>query len=95
MRKYAIIALSLAVLSAASCSVREGMPSGKGLLTVSLSSDITADAVVVKGEAGAPNPAFSLEITPKGGGQSIKVADYRTLSDPAYRQLYSACLLRH
>ena len=80
MRKYAIIALSLAVLSAASCSVREGMPSGKGLLTVSLSSDITADAVVVKGEAGAPNPAFSLEITPKGGGQSIKVADYRTLS---------------
>ena len=46
-----------------------------------LSADL-AVTPVVKAEAGEPDPAFALQIVPAGGGETIRVADYRTLAAP-------------
>lgn len=74
--KYCLLAL----LSVLACSREANQPQGKGFLSVRLSADMTVTPVT-KAEAGEPDPAFSLEITPVQGGETIQVADYRSLSD--------------
>lgn len=78
MRRLTIILSALALLAAAACSNREQQPLQEGLLTVTLTSDIEA-IPMVKSQAGAPVQAFSLEVTPSDGGESVVVEDYLTL----------------
>lgn len=70
----------LAVLVLIACTREADQPQEKGFLSVRLSADL-AVTPVVKAEAGEPDPAFSLEITPVQGGETVQVADYRTLAD--------------
>ena len=70
----------LTLLALIACTREADQPQGKGFLSVRLSADL-AVTPVVKGEAGEPDPAFSLEITPVLGGETVQVADYRTLAD--------------
>ena len=74
--RYCLVAL-LAVMA---CTREADQPQEKGFLSVRLSADL-AVTPVVKAEAGEPDPAFSLEITPVQGGETVQVADYRTLAD--------------
>ena len=73
--KYCLVAL----LALVACSREADLPEGTGYLSVRLAADL-AVTPVVKAEAGEPDPAFSLEIIPAGGGEKVTVADYRTLS---------------
>lgn len=75
--QFSLFAL-LAVLTA--CSREAEQSQERGFLSVCLSADL-AVTPAVKGEAGEPNPAFSLEITPLQGGETVRVADYRALAD--------------
>ena len=70
----------LAVLALIACTREADLPQEKGFLSVRLSADL-AVTPVVKAEAGEPDPAFALQIVPAGGGETIRVADYRTLAD--------------
>ncbi|MBO4633752.1 MAG: PCMD domain-containing protein [Bacteroidales bacterium] len=79
-----VLSVLLVLLAAAACSNREQLPLQEGFLTVSLSPDIET-VPMVKGQAGAPVQTFSLEVTPKGGGQSVVVEDYRTLAGSPLR----------
>ena len=77
--KYCIFAL----LALFACTREQDLSQGTGYLTVRLGTDLSVTPVV-KAEAdeikaGEPDPAFSLEITPTGGGETTQVADYRTL----------------
>ena len=71
----------LAVLALIACTREADQPQEKGFLSVRLSADL-AVTPVVKAEAGEPDPAFALQIVPAGGGETIRVADYRTLAVP-------------
>ena len=71
----------LAVLALIACTREADLPQEKGFLSVRLSADL-AVTPVVKAEAGEPDPAFALQIVPAGGGETIRVADYRTLAAP-------------
>lgn len=73
--RYCLIAL----LALAACTREVDLPQGKGYLSVRLAADL-AVTPVVKAEAGEPDPAFSLEIIPAGEGETVTVADCRTLS---------------
>ena len=73
--RYCLVAL----LALVACTREADLPQGTGYLTVRLDSDLEVTPVV-KAEAGEPDPAFSLEIIPAGEGETVKVADYRTLS---------------
>ena len=84
MRKLTTILSVLALLAAAACSRQEQQPVQEGFLTVSLSPDIETTPMV-KSQAGKPAQTFSLEITPKGGGQSVVVEDYLTLAETPLR----------
>ena len=84
MRRLTTILSALALLAAAACSNREQQPSQEGFLTVNLSPDIET-VPMVKSQAGEPVGTFSLEVTPKGGGQSVVVEDYRTLAGSPLR----------
>ncbi len=75
--KYCIFAL----LALFACTREQDLSQGTGYLTVRLGTDLSVTPVV-KAEAGEPDPAFSLEITPSAGGETIWVDDYRTLTDP-------------
>jgi hypothetical protein len=70
----------LALLALIACTREVDRPQGKGFLSVRLSADL-AVTPVVKAEAGEPVSAFSLEITPVLGGETVQVADYQTLAD--------------
>ena len=74
--RYCLVAL-LALLA---CTREATLSQGEGYLSVRLGTDL-AVTPVVKAEAGEPDPAFSLEIIPVKGGETIQVADYRTLAD--------------
>lgn len=74
--RYCLVAL-LALLA---CTREATLSQGEGYLSVRLGTDL-AVTPVVKAEAGEPDPAFSLEIIPVKGGETIQVADYRTLTD--------------
>ena len=74
--KYCLIAL----VALAACTREMDRSQGKGFLSVRLGTDLSVTPVV-KAEAGEPDPAFSLEIIPVKGGETIQVADYRTLAD--------------
>ena len=74
--RYCLVAL-LALLA---CTREANLSQGEGYLSVRLGTDL-AVTPVVKAEAGEPDPAFSLEIIPVKGGETIQVADYRTLAD--------------
>ena len=69
-----------ALLALMACTREADLRQGEGYLSVRLSAD-PAVTPVVKAEADEPDPAFSLEITPGEGGETIRVADYRTLAD--------------
>ncbi len=84
MRRLTKVLLALTLLAAAACSTKEQLPEGEGMLTVRLSRDFET-VPVVKGQAGAPVQTFSLEVTPKEGGQSVIVEDYRTLESQPLR----------
>lgn len=84
MRRFLAVLSALALLAVAACSNREELPTQEGFLTVALSPDIET-VPVVKSVAGEPVGTFSLEITPKGGGQSVVVEDYRTLEGTPLR----------
>lgn len=84
MRRLTTVLSALALLAAAACSQREQQPSQEGFLTVSLSPDIET-VPMVKSQAGEPVGTFSLEVTPRGGGQSVVVEDYRTLAGSPLR----------
>ncbi len=73
--RYCLVAL----LALVACTREADLPQGTGYLAVRLDSDLEVTPVV-KAEAGEPDPAFSLEIIPAGEGETVKVADYRTLS---------------
>lgn len=75
--KYCIFAL----LALFACTREQDLSQGTGYLTVRLGTDLSVTPVV-KAEAGEPDSAFSLEITPSAGGETIWVDDYRTLTDP-------------
>lgn len=75
--RYCLVAL----LALAACSREMDRPQGTGYLSVRLAADPAVTPVVVKGEAGEPDPAFSLEITPDAGGEKVLVPDYRSLAD--------------
>ncbi len=70
-----------ALLALMACTREADLSQGTGYLTVRLGTDLSVTPVV-KAEAGEPDPAFSLEITPSAGGETIWVDDYRTLTDP-------------
>ena len=74
--RYCLVAL-LALLA---CTREATLSQGEGYLSVRLGTDL-AVTPVVKAEAGEPDPAFSLVIIPVKGGETIQVADYRTLAD--------------
>ena len=74
--RYCLVAL-LALLA---CTREATLSQGEGYLSVRLGTDL-AVTPVVKAEAGEPDPAFSLEIIPVKGGETIQVADYHTLAD--------------
>ncbi len=74
--RYCLVAL-LALLA---CTREATLSQGEGYLSVRLGTDL-AVTPVVKADAGEPDPAFSLEIIPVKGGETIQVADYRTLAD--------------
>ena len=74
--RYCLVAL----LALMACTREANLSRGTGYLTVRLGTDL-AVTPVVKAEAGEPDPAFSLEIIPVKGGETIQVADYRTLAD--------------
>lgn len=69
-----------ALLALMACTREADLSQGEGYLSVRLGTDL-AVTPVVKAEAGEPDPAFSLEIIPVKGGETIQVADYRTLAD--------------
>lgn len=70
----------LAMLALIACTREADRSQEKGFLSVRLSADL-AVTPVVKAEAGEPVSAFSLEITPVLGGETVQVADYQTLAD--------------
>ena len=70
----------LALLALIACTREADQPQGTGFLSVRLSADL-AVTPVVKAEAGEPVSTFSLEITPVLGGDTVQVADYRTLAE--------------
>ena len=74
--RYCLVAL-LALLA---CTREATLSQGEGYLSVRLGTDL-AVTPVVKAEAGEPDPAFSLEIIPAQGSETVQVADYRTLAD--------------
>lgn len=76
MKRFFTVAL---LVFAAACSRMEQLPQGKGLLQLKLGTDMEVTPAV-KSQAGAPDPCFSLEIKPPGGGESIIVDDCRQLS---------------
>ena len=76
--KYCLVAL-LALLA---CSREADRSQEEGYLSVRLSADLGVTPVV-KAEAGEPDPVFSLELIPAKGGETVRIADYRTLeSEP-------------
>lgn len=84
MRRFLAVLSALVLLAAAACSKGEQQSAQEGFLTVSLSPDVET-VPMVKGQAGAPAQTFSLEVTPKEGGQSVVVEDYRTLEGSPLR----------
>ena len=74
--KYCLLAL----LTVLACSREVEQPQEKGFLSVRLSADMEV-TTVTKAEAGEPDPVFSLDITPVQGGETVHVADYRSLSE--------------
>ena len=70
-----------ALLAFMACTREADLSQGEGYLTVRLGTDLSVTPMVKADtyEAGEPDPAFSWEITPAGGGETTQVADYRTL----------------
>ena len=78
--RYCLVAL----LALMACTREMERPQDTGTLTVRIAADL-AVTPVVKAEtlAGEPDPAFSVDITPVSGGETVQIADYRTLeNDP-------------
>lgn len=69
----------LSLLALMACTRETDRTQGNGYLAVRLDTNL-AVTPVVKAQADEPNPAFSLEIVPAEGGETIQVADYRTLA---------------
>ncbi len=82
--KKAIIYLSaglVLMLAMAGCRRESALDGrGYGFLTVNLEEDASSSEIVVKAPGDEENPGFSLLITPKDGGETITVADHRTLA---------------
>ena len=69
-----------ALLALMACTREADLSQGEGYLSVRIGTDL-AVTPVVKAEAGEPDPVFSLEIIPAAGGETVRVADYRTLAN--------------
>ena len=80
-RVYTTLLVLLTVASLSSCR-RETASDGRsyGYLTVALAEDDSSSDIVVKAPGDGEDLGFSLEITPKDGGETITVADHRTLA---------------
>lgn len=74
--KYCLFLL----LALMACTRETGRERRQGYLSVRLGTDLSVTPFV-KAEAGEPDPAFSLEVIPAEGGDPVRVADYRALSD--------------